>query len=87
MNNTLDNSLYKEKIGVHHKITFFKDKVRILEKKENFDKGKQKFSKELYTIDKREGYELLIRDEKRKLKHSELLKATTVSNPILQAYI
>ncbi len=32
------------------------DKVRILEKKEKFDKGKQKFSKELYTVDKREGH-------------------------------
>ncbi len=29
------------------------DKVRILEKEEKFDKGKQKFSKELYTNDKR----------------------------------
>jgi len=30
------------------------DKVRILEEKGKFDKGKQKFSKSLYTIDKRE---------------------------------
>ena len=29
------------------------DKVRILEKKEKFDKGKQKFSKDVYTIDER----------------------------------
>ena len=50
------------------------DKVRILEEKAKFDKGKQKFSKELYTIDKREGYKLIIKDEKRKLKPSELLK-------------
>ncbi len=28
------------------------DKVRILEKKEKIDKGKQKISKELYTLDK-----------------------------------
>jgi hypothetical protein len=63
------------------------DKVRILEKKEKFDKGKQKFSKELYTIDKKEGYKLIIKDEKRKLKPSELLKADKVSNPISQAYI
>ena len=63
------------------------DKVRILEKKENFDKGKQKFSKLLYTIDKREGYKLIIKDEKRKLKPSELLKADKVSNPISQSYI
>ena len=63
------------------------DKVRILEKKEKFDKGKQKFSKELYTIDKKEGYKLIIKDEKRKLKPSELLKADKVSNPISQTYI
>ena len=63
------------------------DKVRILEEKGKFDKGKQKFSKEVYTIDKREGYKLIIKDEKRKLKPSELLKTTTVSNPISQAYI
>ncbi len=63
------------------------DKVRILEKKENFDKWKQKSSKELYTIDKRERHKLIIKDEKRKLKPSELLKATNVSNSISQAYI
>ena len=49
--------------------------------------GKQKFSKSLYTIDKREGYKLIIKDEKRKLKPSELLKADKASNPISQAYI
>ncbi len=59
----------------------------VLEEKGKFDKGKQKFSKSLYTIDKREGYKLIIKDEKRKLKPSELLKTTTVSNPISQAYI
>ena len=63
------------------------DKVRILEKKEKFDKGKQKFSKELYTIDKKEGYKILVKDEKRKLKPSELLKTDKVSNPISQSYI
>ena len=63
------------------------DKVRILEKKEKFDKGKQKFSKEVYTIDKKDGYKLIVKDEKRKLKPSELLKADKVSNPISQSYI
>ena len=33
------------------------------------------------------GYKLIIKDEKRKLKPSELLKADKVSNPISQAYI
>jgi hypothetical protein len=32
------------------------DKVRILEKKEKFDEGKQKFSKDIYTINKKEVY-------------------------------
>jgi hypothetical protein len=32
------------------------DKVRILGKNEKFDNGKQKFSKSLYTIDKKNGY-------------------------------
>ncbi len=55
-------------------------------KKEKIDKGKQKFSKELYTIDKREGYKLIIKDEKRILKPSELLKADKVSNSITSLY-
>ncbi len=32
-----------------------------------YDKGNQIFSKELYAIDKREGYKLMIKDKKRKL--------------------
>ena len=63
------------------------DKVRILEQKEKFDKGKQKFSKEIYTIDKKEGYKIKVNGTSRKLKPSELLKADKVSNPISQAYI
>jgi hypothetical protein len=63
------------------------DQVRILEKKEKFDKGKQKFSKELYTINKKEGYKLIIKDEKIKLKPSELLSVKNISNPISQTYI
>jgi hypothetical protein len=45
--------------------------------------GKQKFSKELSTIDKREGYKMILKDEKRKYKPSELLKADKVSNPYI----
>ena len=63
------------------------DKVRILEKKEKFDKGKQKFSKEIYTIDKKEGYKILVNGTSRKLKPAELLRADSVSNPIAQSYI
>jgi hypothetical protein len=42
--------------------------------------------KELYTIDKRDGYKLIINDDKRKPKPSELLKAEKVSNPITSIY-
>ncbi len=62
------------------------DKVRILEDKGKFDKGNNKFSKEIYTIDIK-GYKIILKDKKRKLKPSELLKANTVSNPISQTYI
>ena len=62
-------------------------KVRILEQKEKFDKGKQKFSKEVYTINKKEGYKLLMNGTSRKLKPSELLKASTTANPISEKYV
>jgi hypothetical protein len=62
------------------------DKVRILEQKEKFDKGKKKFSKEVYTIDKKEGYKMIVTGTSRKLKPAELLKTTTVSNPISEKY-
>jgi hypothetical protein len=63
------------------------DKVRILEQKEKFDKGKQKFSKEVYTIDKKEGYKIKVNGTSRKLKPAELLKTTTTANPISEKYI
>ena len=47
----------------------------------------QEFSKSIYSIDKKEEYKILVKDEKRKLKPSELLKADTFSNPISQTYI
>ena len=63
------------------------DKVRILEQKEKFDKGKQKFSKEIYTVDKKEGYKIIVNGTSRKLKPAELLKASTTANPISDKYI
>ena len=63
------------------------DKVRILEEKGKFDKGKQKFSKEIYTIDKKEGYKIKVNGTSRKLKPAELLKTTTTANPISEKYI
>ncbi len=56
------------------------DRVRILETNEKFDKGEQNFNKELYTIDKREGYKLIIKDEKAESKPSEPLKATYITS-------
>ena len=34
------------------------NKVRILEDKDKFSKGKNKFSKEIYTVENKEGYKL-----------------------------
>ena len=62
-------------------------KVRILEQKEKFDKGKQKFSKDVYTVDKKEGYKIIVNGTSRKLKPAELLKASTTANPISDKYI
>ena len=62
-------------------------KVRILEQKEKFDKGKQKFSKDVYTVDKKEGYKIIVNGTTRKLKPAELLKASTTANPISEKYI
>ena len=64
------------------------DQVRILEDKGGFAKGKNKFSKETYTVDKKDGYKIKLNDTTRKFKPSELLKINSiVSNPISQAYI
>jgi hypothetical protein len=62
-------------------------KVRILEQKDKFDKGKQKFSKEVYTVDKKERYKLIVNGTSRKLKPAELLKTDTTANPISEKYI
>ncbi len=85
MTRHLNDSVHNQRV---YKLVPFDtgDKVRILEKKEKI-KGKQKLSKSLHTIDKREGYLLIIKDEKRKLKPSKWLKADKVSNHIYQAYI
>ncbi len=59
--------LRSSQVPVDHSRTGYcpcSDRVRILEKKEKIDKGKQNFSKELYTIDKKEGYKIITKDEK-----------------------
>jgi hypothetical protein len=64
------------------------DKVRILEDKGQFDKGKNKFSKEVHSVEGKEGYKIKLSDTTRKFKPSELLKVNgSVSNPISQAFI
>ena len=64
------------------------DKVRVLEDKDTFAKGKNHFSKETYTVDKKEGYKIKLQDTTRRYKPSELLKITSsVSNPVSKAYI
>jgi hypothetical protein len=61
-------------------------KVRILEQKETFDKGKQKFSKDVYTVDKKEGYKVIVNGTSRKLMPAELLRQTPQQAPY-QRYI
>ena len=82
----LNDSVHNQQV---YKSVPFKDgeKVRILEEKGKFDKGKQKFSKEIYTIDKKEGYKIKVNGTSRKLKPAELLKTTTTANPISEKYI
>ena len=68
------------------------NKVRILEDKDKFSKGKNKFSKEIYTVENKEGYKLTLKNAlgeavHRKMKPSELLKVNAVENPISQAFI
>jgi hypothetical protein len=63
------------------------DKVRILEDKGKFDKGKKTFSKEIYKVNKKQGYKILVDGTSRKLKPGELIKVNSVSNPISDKYI
>ena len=86
MTRHLNDSVHNQQV---YKSVPFNDgeKVRILEEKGKFDKGKQKFSKEIYTIDKKEGYKIKVNGTSRKLKPAELLKTTTTANPIAEKYI
>jgi hypothetical protein len=54
MTRQLNDSAHNQKV---YQSVPFKDgeKVRLLEQKKKIDKGKHKFSKELYTINKKEG--------------------------------
>ena len=61
--------------------------MRILEDKGKFDKGKKTFSKEIYKVNKKQGYKILVDGTSRKLKPGELIKVNSVSNPISDKYI
>ncbi len=50
------------------------------------DKGKKKFSKEVYTIDQKEGYKIIVNGTSKKLKPAELLKTTTTANQISEKH-
>ena len=92
--NNHDNQLARHLADSLHNHNIYKsvpfkddDKVRILEEKGKFDKGKKTFSKEVYTVNKKEGYKILVNGTSRKLKPAELLKVNSVSNPISDKYI
>ena len=83
----LNDSVHNQDI---YKTVPFKpsDKVRILEDKGEFAKGKNKFSKEVHSVEGKEGHKIKLSDTTRKFKPSELLKINgIVSNPISQAFI
>ena len=89
-----DNQLARHLTDMVHNHNVYKsvpfksdDKVRILEDKGKFDKGKNTFSKDVYTVNKKQGYKILVDGTSRKLKPSELLKVNSVSNPISDKYI
>ena len=91
ISNHLLDSIHNEHI---YKTVPFKsgDNVRILEEKGKFEKGSSKFSRDLYTIEKNEGYKIRVKNAsgemtKRKLKPSEIKKVDIVDNPKAQSKI
>jgi hypothetical protein len=78
MTRHLNDSAHNQQI---YKSVPFEDdqKVTTLEQKDHFDKGKQKISKEIYTIKQKVGYKILVNGTSRKLKPAELLKASTTA--------
>ena len=68
------------------------ENVRILEEKEMFGKGKNKFSNETYKISDKTGYKISVKNDDdnklhRKFKPAELLKVNKADNPISKVYI
>ena len=68
------------------------ENVRILEEKDTFGKGANKFSNETYKISDKTGYKISVTNDDdnklhRKFKPAELLKVNKVDKPISKAYI
>jgi hypothetical protein len=68
------------------------ENVRILEEKDAFSKGKNKFSNETYKVSDRIGYKISVKNDNddkldRKFKPTELLKINKIDNPISKSYI
>ena len=68
------------------------ENVRILEEKDTFGKGTNKFSNETYKISDKTGYKISVTNDDdnklhRKFKPAELLKVNKVDKPISKAYI
>ena len=66
--------------------------VRILEEKDTFSKGKNKFSNDTYKVSDKIGYKIAVKNDDdnkliRKFKPSELLKVNKVDNPTSKSYI
>ena len=68
------------------------ENVRILEEKDTFSKGKNKFSNDTYKVSDKIGYKIAVKNDDdnkliRKFKPSELLKINKVDKPISKSYI
>ena len=61
------------------------DNVRIWQDKGKFDKGKNKFSNDVFKVEGRKGYKIITSDGI--YKPNELLKVNKVENPIPRKFI
>ena len=61
------------------------DKVRLLEEKGKFEKGENTFLKDVYSVNKKEGYKIFV--NRTISKPRELIKVNSVPDPISDKYI
>ena len=87
----LNDIIHNEKV---YKTVPFKsgETVRILESKDMFSKGKNKFSNDVYKVSDKIGYKIAVKNDDdnklhRRFKPAELLKVNKVDNPISKSYI